>query len=164
MQCLKINYSLSKLEETCTEQFLFNTLSIHAVTYDKRVNWSKNSIYHSPGQKWWCLRHFLSQKPGKTSPIPLGQMRRSLPSSPDFFLGLPNGSCNVLVSASGIAPSPLEFAGHCKVTNEEYAYFKSRFKLIVFMWCHHIGGSVAEWLGRRTWNPKVVGSSPALTT
>ena len=26
------------------------------------------------------------------------------------------------------------------------------------------GGSVAEWLGRRTWNPEVTGSSPALTT
>ena len=26
------------------------------------------------------------------------------------------------------------------------------------------GGSVAEWLGRRTLNPEVAGSSPALTT
>ena len=26
------------------------------------------------------------------------------------------------------------------------------------------GGSVAEWLGRRTWNPEVAGLSPALTT
>ena len=26
------------------------------------------------------------------------------------------------------------------------------------------GGSVAEWLGRRTRNPEVTGSSPALTT
>ena len=26
------------------------------------------------------------------------------------------------------------------------------------------GGSVAEWLGRRTWNPEVPGLSPALTT
>ena len=26
------------------------------------------------------------------------------------------------------------------------------------------GGSVAEWLGRRTWNPEVPGSSPTLTT
>ena len=31
---------------------------------------------------------------------------------------------------------------------------------LVFCW----GGSVAEWLGRRTWNPEVAGSSPALTT
>ena len=27
-----------------------------------------------------------------------------------------------------------------------------------------VGGSVAEWLGRRTWNPEVAGSSTALTT
>ena len=27
-----------------------------------------------------------------------------------------------------------------------------------------LGGSVAEWLGRRTRNPEVTGSSPALTT
>ena len=26
------------------------------------------------------------------------------------------------------------------------------------------GGTVAEWLGRRTCNPEVTGSSPALTT
>ena len=26
------------------------------------------------------------------------------------------------------------------------------------------GGNVAEWLGRRTWNPEITGSSPALTT
>ena len=25
-------------------------------------------------------------------------------------------------------------------------------------------GSVAEWLGRQTWNPEVAGPSPALTT
>ena len=31
---------------------------------------------------------------------------------------------------------------------------------LLFMW----GGSVAEWLGRRTWNPEVAGSSPALAT
>ena len=28
----------------------------------------------------------------------------------------------------------------------------------------HMGGSVAEWLGRRTCNPEVAGSSPAMTT
>ena len=30
--------------------------------------------------------------------------------------------------------------------------------------CNICGGSVAEWLGRRTWNPEVAGSSLALTT
>ena len=28
----------------------------------------------------------------------------------------------------------------------------------------HGGGSMAEWLGCRTWNPEVAGSSPVLTT
>ena len=35
------------------------------------------------------------------------------------------------------------------------------FLSIVIDYC---GGSVAEWLGRRTWNPEVTGSSFALTT
>ena len=32
-----------------------------------------------------------------------------------------------------------------------------------FPWRQH-GGSMAEWLGHKTWNPEAAGSSPALTT
>ena len=44
-----------------------------------------------------------------------------------------------------------------------YTIYKTTIILYAFsLWQR--GGSVAEWFGRRTWNPKVAGASPVVTT
>ena len=42
-------------------------------------------------------------------------------------------------------------------------YGRVYFVLFLYVYCM-VRDNMAEWLGHRTWNPEVMGSSPALTT